>query len=365
MVLRCFVVLIFAADLVLLSNIQTAYAAGALLNTQPTPSIAYPSSDYQLVNDSLIQIPNLPVLHSQDGLPTCTANVAVNLYLQTACRENPEVDCANLKPNQIPSALSLLAVTMEPHSGPYKKNNPLPIDKMFKLKSILKRAEDAGNVFANSCFSMDQFVARFTKGNRFEKVKAQREVFLKLRRAYDKAKLESSPCIECLDKEMQQDFGIGSDIQKITFALQQDSFEKFLHRVLLGSCQDAFHIRSINYRMWPEKTTNEPAKYDEVLGKFKQLLTDKMSFGVEFCPYDLPKGDIDECPGGGHEVLVTGYKKVCNARGDCRDLLQVQNSWGPEWQAANNDGWIDAKTLVQYADIGRSSQILYILNLSD
>lgn len=48
-----------------------------------------------------------------------------------------------------------------------------------------------------------------------------------------------------------------------------------------------------------------------------------------------------------HAFLLTGYKEVWNAKGESRELVKIHNSWGPEWQAReeNDGGWMDAKSI--------------------
>jgi hypothetical protein len=47
-------------------------------------------------------------------------------------------------------------------------------------------------------------------------------------------------------------------------------------------------------------------------------------------------------------VVITGYKSLCKKEkpSDCRDVLKIQNSWGDDWQKRNDDGWLDAQTLL-------------------
>lgn len=59
--------------------------------------------------------------------------------------------------------------------------------------------------------------------------------------------------------------------------------------------------------------------------------------------------DIRPCPhnpalkcqmvSAGHQMVVSGYRKACDNKGNCVDLLQVHNSWGAAWQEATNGGW--------------------------
>lgn len=52
--------------------------------------------------------------------------------------------------------------------------------------------------------------------------------------------------------------------------------------------------------------------------------------------------------GGGHSLVISGYKKVCDAnKANCKELLKIHNSWGKEWQRKNNDGWVEADPIIQ------------------
>lgn len=358
------VVLICVLGLVSLTSSVKALAGGSLLTSSRIPAFAFPSSEYIQVPGSLIEITNRPILRAQDGLTTCCAHAAVTLYVQAACRQNPKLDCTTMDERMIPSALSLAAIAETRGPADLKKNNSLSINNRTSIEQILIRGAEAYQVFSEACFPMNQFVARFNKGSAVEKVKASREVFLKLNQAYDKAKLEGSyACLECLNKELQADFGISTDIQKITEALTANSFDEFLHWILLGNCDKTNRFRSSNYRRWPEVISKEPAKIDDAIIKVQQLVKDKMAVGLYVCPYDIPTGDIAKCRGGNHCLVITGYQKVCKPNGDCRELVQVQSSWGLDWQHENNEGWLDAKTLLTHSDLGRSTQLIHILNL--
>ena len=59
----------------------------------------------------------------------------------------------------------------------------------------------------------------------------------------------------------------------------------------------------------------------------------------------VDKSAKDGC--GAHELVVSGFKKTCNAAGKCIDQLKVHNSWGQGWQDQyTNNGWVNADDLL-------------------
>ncbi|MGG1928988.1 hypothetical protein ABFY58_23680 [Enterobacter soli] len=47
-----------------------------------------------------------------------------------------------------------------------------------------------------------------------------------------------------------------------------------------------------------------------------------------------------------HAVVISGFKTLCDKNNHCLDVLKVVNSWGDAWQRENNDGWLEAKPLL-------------------
>ena len=48
-----------------------------------------------------------------------------------------------------------------------------------------------------------------------------------------------------------------------------------------------------------------------------------------------------------HSLLISGYKKVIDPKtGEEKELFKVHNSWGKNWQIANNNGWVDARHFI-------------------
>ena len=74
--------------------------------------------------------------------------------------------------------------------------------------------------------------------------------------------------------------------------------------------------------------------------------------------------DLNGEPGDniGHSVVICGYKKVINIKTkEIIELFKIHNSWGEKWQKENNNGWCNAKNLLESAilKIDKDDEKLY------
>ena len=320
---------------------------------------------------------------SIDGLSICGAATANTLFLQSICLRKKMV-CSGIDPATIPSILSFAAIGGEAldaadENSPVelKPNNPLYIDRAMDPYYILKKAGRAKKVYAASCYAFDRFVARFDKGSPREKAIASGATFIKLQTSYTKLReMESrGVCTECLNaivNELKADFDIFDSISDIQEALKKDeTFQQFLHRLLLGSCKTTIPFSPKIYVQWPEnKSATGAPSYDEAVEQIKKVLDTGTALGMNLCTDKIPQGNLSDC--AGHALVVSGFRKSCKTvaactlsaddpqlKELCRDMIQIHNPWGADWQSMNNDGWVDARTLIQHADIGRSTQLMY------
>ncbi len=313
-----------------------------------------PVSSSYAVTVSKEEVNNIPPVISIDGLPICCAEAARTLFLQDACQHNTKLDCNSLKPNIIPSVLSMAALAGEASGGTLKTNNFLSIDDIHGMEYVLHQSQNAGVVYAESCYQFDQFVAKYNTGTLEEKADASRNAFIALKDKYNKSKLEASTCLECLDKELRTDFNISLQLEEIRDALKEDSFERFLHKILLGSCKQVvkFHLRALGPAWPPADLTPSSAKSIE---KIIAILHSQAAVGMNVM-IENSKGGYDS-----HCIVITGYRKDCKTKEstDCKELLHVHNSWGADWQTYNNDGWVDAEPLLAQAKLGKDSHLVY------
>ena len=130
---------------------------------------------------------------SQEIFPTCCAEVARTLYVQYGCWKNKGPDCAMLAEEQIPSVFSLAAVAAEGANASVKKNNPFPLSDEQGVYYVLRQAETAGSVYAESCYPMRRFRAIYDMPNRsiFERLRLERDALALFREVYNKTKMDT------------------------------------------------------------------------------------------------------------------------------------------------------------------------------
>jgi hypothetical protein len=92
------------------------------------------------------------------------------------------------------------------------------------------------------------------------------------------------------------------------------------------------------------KSEDRQSLYEQAMDKVKDLLSRQIPLSLDYCAE--PTGNSLENCKMAHAVVVRGYKRICSEGSDCRDALQIQNSLGQKWQDDFDDGWVDAKTLL-------------------
>lgn len=140
--------------------------------------------------------------------------------------------------------------------------------------------------------------------------------------------------------------GAKTDLEAIESGLVKASFETFLYTSIFDSCEDQTKLTGYPKTIMYPENSNSKVSYSDLLNKSKEVLKTGVPFVLDgVCPFYRGKQCV-----GTHSVAVAGYRKVCKKDGSCRDLLKVHNSWGEDWQRKNNDGWVDAESLLTRKD---------------
>lgn len=319
-------------------------------------------SDFN-ISKEVTTIKNLPRQKSQDSLGICyamSANVVLEHYL---CEINKK-DCGNLKPHEEISPLSTVLYTRTDRPGLYPgevtSHNSLFLNEGGVGSIALNNMARLKVLYADSCFPFDQIVRRH--GNDEDSMNA---ALKKLEETYRKAKAtEASACIECLQKDFNNAFGSNVSSELIKDALQARTFPAFLFNGTFNS-QDCEQFVEFNERNKPLVTTypgfEKTATYPEKMTFIKDVLKSGRPLELGgICLLPAPKGAKYLCEA--HSVAITGYRKQCADTGECREVVRLQNSWGQEWQDKFQDGWVDAKTLLDNTD---HHQLTYLRHKKD
>ncbi|MNK01200.1 hypothetical protein D3C87_189950 [compost metagenome] len=331
-------------------------------------------------------IENMPRIQSQDTLGVCYSYTAGAILDAANCKYD-DLDCKNLPKRESFSRLDLTRYSTDvPKDLQYRsaydggiKEGGAPLNI---IQNMLLRRTPAAN---EECASLDKALVHF--GDSKQLWAAQEKAWVTLKTKYAQFKENEKKCATCAADffttavdEIRQDFNLKQDNTEILKAFSQVTYEKFLGDLLVPKqCSNKVVYLENAKNLQLETFPNDPlgfSTYDESLDKIKSALANKNPVLVNsLCldqNYDIPKAQqtivannkkivaarsrgttldknslTPECKNE-HSLVVSGYRKICkkNNPQDCRVALKVHNSWGEGWQKQNDDGWVDAKTLL-------------------
>lgn len=306
-----------------------------------------PTIDFPIISD-LVEVKNLPRVRSQGPFNICfgmSSNVVAQHYF---CNQR-KIDCQNLSPRQEISPLSTTAYAISDspentYPGIESFTN-LDLRNGQSSATVLLNLSARFQFLADSCFPFDKVVQKYgVDYNAFN------ETLLKLENIYEGNKqLGIDACLECVQKQIEDSFGFELTAANVKLALKQDTFNHFLFFATIGNSR-CNHFLSLSgddlpyFQSYPIK--GQVYTYEQKVETLKRIVKGGR-------PADLAGicliSEGGKCHGA-HSVAVTGYRKQCTPKGECREVLRIQNSWGEEWQKNFNDGWIDARTLLDNSD---------------
>ncbi|MFS4459479.1 hypothetical protein [Bdellovibrio sp. HCB2-146] len=319
---------------------------------------AIPHSPFTLISKTQkevcepTEIANMPRVRSQDSLPICDSFSSATVLQYQICKINKIDNCAGVSRDLEISPLSTLAWThTDKGAGVHETRNHQNLNFYANAGGATDALSNSSKSFtfiSDACFPIDQLANSFGD-NADDRI---RNVVEKIEKEYMRAKTESGYCEDCL-KGAALEMGITTSLEdlrsKVSASKEQDDTPaEFLYRLMLKGCTKG----QISLR--PSKTPKfnmfPPSKdsYTGLINKIKEVLSSKnpLTFDGVCLQYEGKK-----CVKG-HSVVISGYRKVCKQNSDCktecREVLKVQNSWGADWQKQNDDGWVDAKSLLSY-----------------
>lgn len=357
---------------------------------------AVPHSPWQFVQDQgkkeceKEEVANMPRVRSQDSMPICSSMASATIAQFQICKSLRIANCSRVDRENEVSPFSTLAWThTNTGQGVPELQNHENIQMYGKTQGAavdaLRNAKKDALFVSDSCFPLDQFANEYEVGddpdkNRENEIKVQ-NIFDKIAENYKKYqarnKTEGQFCEECAAiSGAALKLRITSTADEIKAHMDDSkglNASQFLYNLTLGMCKDGVAIEpSPKFEMFPtdfkkakKLATKNGSKevpdfnYNALIKKIKTVLSSKNP--VAFDGVCL-KYEGNKCVTG-HSVVISGYRKVCKDSScgtECRDIIKVQNSWGEDWQKRNNDGWVDAKTLMSYVteDASRMENVL-------
>jgi len=312
-----------------------------------------------------IEISNMPRIRSQDSFGVCFGFSAAVIAQKKACdtdRKNFPLDKVGKPYNcsDIPLEKQISPFSMVAWAKPTEKSTQIG-DFMNHRNITLAGGEVKAGTGAHalnnsytdfsflpeSCYPFDQVANKY--GDNKELVAKLVEDLNKLYKDNRKTEANTSAlCESCLAEEINERLGTHIKAKNISKALEEATFAEFLHKAVFYGCP-RIHLEpkpqpKVGY--FPENSAE--GTREKLLPKIKEVLNSGNPIQVDgVCV--LRDEPTDECTGR-HSFVISGYKKVCSAQNQCRDLVKVHNSWDEKWQKEHNDGWVDGQSIIENID---------------
>lgn len=325
-------------------------------------------SDFKVVQGSELLIENMPKVRYQGPVGICYAATAATLFDEAFCQDKKINNCAQASDSLRSSMLDMTRFkqSLEKSQDPRDR---FPYEGLFinggLTVNTLSRAVQSKSVATESCAPITQVMSALSDPLKAQQVEIA--YWKQFKNVYETYKQKKDICANCAQEyvkasinDLRNQFNLQAADIDLKEAFKQDTYEKFLDRVLVPEeCWEDKHLIGLkdgwSVKYYPQEQDKERS-YSGYINKIKEVLKKKRPLSISYCAQvpltvksSLECGSIMENGikfGNGHGVVVKGYRKVCNSKNICRESLQVQNSWGQSWQDNNNDGWIDAKELL-------------------
>lgn len=306
-------------------------------------------------------VPNMPLVQSQDTLGICFGFSAGACAQQYYCQRR-KLNCQNLPPEKKISPLQMAAYSTEEDTTDVLAYTAIPNSGNTARALIVGMTEEK-MAFADSCFPWDKFVSKYS-----DDPKAIDALFKKLRDAYKQQKTEGTTCLDCLSNTLNNDFDLKIDNIKLLEALGTKTYQHFLYSIFFKHdssqpyCNDVIDFGfSAAVGTFPKEGTT--ADYDSAMKTIKDVINMDTPVNLGGICMEKQNGkcacvptESGTCLEARHGVAISGYRKACRKAPECKnqcnksgcyvESLKVHNSWGQSWQKQFDDGWVDARTLL-------------------
>lgn len=315
------------------------------------------SRDFSVVAPgSEIVVTNMPPVRSQDGMGLCFAFADAAIIEHRLCKIN-QWNCQTLKDDQRVSVIDLAkyAFNVDPFGDDRESESYQRLDSTSggSPSDVLLIAISRTKVVAKeTCAPFDAAVSRLG-----DQPKQQEAVWKALEQQYAQAKSDPKACIPCLADKIAVTFNVPKDRIDVAKALSAGSYQEFLYQLLIPKvCEEKtnkLRLKNLGrigrFPLKEEFPDTTKISYEGYLNQIKLLLAKQIAVSTGVCFYRLQQpNSVGHCTEGGHQVVITGYRKICKKNGECYDSLKIHNSYGQSWQDKNDDGWVVAKDFIDH-----------------
>lgn len=325
-------------------------------------------SDFKVVQGSELLIENMPKVRNQGAVGICYAFTAATLFDEAYCQDKKIADCANAPDSLKSSPLDMTRFNQQLDKDQDDRDR-FPYEGLSVnggyTANTLARAIRTRAIATESCAPFGQVQAKVS--DTFQAQEIELAYWKRFKNIYETHKQKKDICAKCAKEyakssinDLRNQLNLQAADIDLMEAFKQDTYEKFLDRLLIPEdCWDDKNLIGLkggwSVKFYPQEQDKEKS-YNSYINKIKELLKKKRPLSISFCTQEplIAKSPL-ECStllengiksSTAHEVIIKGYRKVCNSKNICRESLQVQNSLGQSWQDNNNDGWVAAKELL-------------------
>ncbi|TDV12873.1 hypothetical protein DET60_101507 [Raoultella planticola] len=367
-----------------MKRVNTLAILAFILLIPPEASAQYPSfaaftppSKEYVVQSDLIEVTNLPKVPAQGGRGICYAASAAVVLTAENCLKLHE-DCTRYTPDKIFSPYGLVKPFGEEDS---RSHEPLADEGGSAINALNYAAYDAFGNPSLECSSKDKTMPDFATSDdgsirEYTMWNQVYNIYKNLTNTAQKTDFNCQACIEDFFNTHQTEFSTLKKIfpnikeQSVSFLrlMREPTYRDFVvkltvpikcHRVAnkvwlenAGKVDVAVYPPAGGDTTTPGSSGKETGQnkkpghgnYKEAIAVIKTVLNSGRPLVLEgICLDKNTKGK--KCLVL-HTVVISGSKTLCDKKNQCLDVLKVINSWGDSWQKEVNDGWVQAKPLL-------------------
>lgn len=340
-------------SLVLLAYLWSCQLITAMAAEAYPPTFQIISGDFTDEKGSVIEIPNMPRLRSQDSLPICIGISAATIAQKFVCDQKTKEypDCSQIPPAKEISPFSMIswAKPTDEKGDPfsYQNHKNITLGNLSGAAALMHSAK-LFSFMPESCYPLDQIANTYADKNKKE-VDAILEELTKIykdNRTKTEADIAAKPCDNCPSplEKINNSLATAASAREIHEALQANSFPEFMYAVIHEKCDRLRLNPKPLFNYFPKEEDNITNGLD-LLPKIKEIL--QKTIPLQIGNVCFLRDPDNKCKGA-HSFVISGYKRVCSTTSkNCKELFKVQNSWGKDWQNENNDGWVDAESILK------------------
>ncbi|QLY25555.1 hypothetical protein [Bdellovibrio sp. KM01] len=362
----------------LLSIPVFTFAANAPVESDWATTASWVQKDEDQKNPYELPQKSLPPKTTIDTFGICFAASAATVLNYEMCKQGSIKDCSALPESKRVSTLGIARYAVD---AP-----PEALPKMDESYEQLKPGGSGGRVLSyatrmfmmptEKCVSLQRIASKIPVETANDAVRAQKVIWDDLKSAYEGyRKSLNDKCDTCaskfyatavetvskgikLEDDQLVDPNLRNDQARVLQAFKEDTYEKALNALLYPkSCsENGISLpdkNSVKVRLFPQQ--EKVANGEALVPQIKEILQSKKPVILDgICVLDCGTNNPSY-----HSVVIAGYRKIC-PKGDtqqknCREALKVINSVGAGWQAAHNDGWVDAKLLMKNVKVDKAN----------